>query len=333
MRTLPPIPLLAVPVSEANHAGPALALRCDGSAQVGAGHVGRCLPLAQAFAERGWKTTFVGRYDGLASWLLGRANERAELPDPEAPCGLQPERWDAAIVDSYGLQATELCDLAERIPIATLGEAMRCDRAGIVIDYHLDRIGEQPEKRLLPGPAYAPLDPAFAGAGRAGDDVNAVLVTVGGSEQALKYVPALVAAVKQTFPAADTIVPVPGHGSAAAEPTRLVELVGSADLAVSAAGLTAYELACAGLPQVSVAMFANQRRVAAGIRRSGLAPSVDLVAGEGLASIFAAVARLSDRRVRRKLSERGRVIFDGRSACRAAEGLLARWGNSCETSR
>jgi UDP-2,4-diacetamido-2,4,6-trideoxy-beta-L-altropyranose hydrolase len=300
-----------------------LAVRCDGGAERGAGHVARCLPLAQAFASIGWSVTFVGRYDGLAAWLLGRAAVRVELPTALAPCGLEPELWDAAIVDLYAVDTSEICELARRLPIATLGEASRCDSAGVLIDYHLDRIGGQADARVLPGPAYAPLDPAFAGAGRAGEEVQSVLVTVGGSEQALRHVPELRRMVKRYFPDAEQLVAPGNH--AAGRPVSLLDLVGRVDLAVSAAGLTTYELACAGIPQAAVAIVANQSRVLRGLRQSGLAPGVDLSAGEGLGRLDGALERLRDRDLRRVLSELGRATFDGRGAARAAESLVVRW--------
>jgi UDP-2,4-diacetamido-2,4,6-trideoxy-beta-L-altropyranose hydrolase len=300
-----------------------LAIRCDGGARIGAGHVARCLPLAKAFAARGWEATFVGRYEGLAAWLLERVAQSIELP-VDAPCGLESDRWDAAIVDMYGLATSEICELARRLPIATLGEASRCDSAGMLIDYQLDRIGRPGDARVLAGPAYAPLDPAFAGAGRSGDDVLTVLVTVGGSEQALTHVPQLRELVQRNFPGAELLVPR-GNPAGPDQPTRLLDLVGRVDLAVSAAGLTSYELACAGIPQAVVGIVANQSRVVRGLRRSGLAPGVDLSAGESLDQLGEALGELRDLDVRRSLSQRGRATFDGQGAVRAVDGLLACW--------
>ncbi len=303
-----------------------LAVRCDGGAEIGAGHVARCLPLATAFASLGWTVTFVGRYDDFAAWLLERAGQRvespAESPPAESPCGVESRRWDAAIVDLYGVAPTEICALACRLPIATLGEASRCDIAGVVIDYHLDRIGVPDTPRLLAGPGYAPIDPAFAGAGRAGDDVETVLITVGASEKALAHVDALRRLVAQSFPAAEPLVP---RGDGPGRPIRLLNLVGRVDLAVTAAGLTSYELACAGIPQAAVGIVDNQRRVVHGLRESGLAAAVDLSAGEDLDQLAGALQRMRDRDKRRVLSKRGREAFDGRGSVRAAAALIERW--------
>jgi spore coat polysaccharide biosynthesis predicted glycosyltransferase SpsG len=227
---------------------PRLAVRSDGGAENGAGHVARCLPVAKVLASLGWSVTFVGRYGGLAAWLLDRAGCATESP-VDGPCGLAPERWTAAIIDSYDFTAPEVCAVAQCIPLATLAEAQRCETNGVLVDYHLDRLGEQPTVRVLPGPQYAPLDPGFAGAGRAGPDVETVLITVGGSTQALSYLPDLQAIARRSFPEASQLVPR-GKGSRRG-PVLLSDLVHRVDLAVPAAGLTSYELACAGVPQVA----------------------------------------------------------------------------------
>lgn len=302
---------------------PRLAVRCDGGTRIGAGHVARCLPLADAFARRGWSVVFVGRFEGLAAWLIERAGRDTAPPGDDLACGLEPAEWAGAIVDSYALATTELCELARQLPIATLGEAARCEEAGVLIDYHLDLIGRPPEARLLPGPSYTPLDPAFAGAGRAGEKVETVLVTVGGSEQALTHVESLQRLVRRAFPDAEQLVPR-GNGSEC-PPARLVDLVHDIDLAVTAAGLTAYELACAGVPQVAIAIVANQQRVAEGLRRSGLADCIDVYAGERLEAAGPALERLRDRGRRQAQSDLGSSIFDGHGADRSAEGLLERW--------
>jgi spore coat polysaccharide biosynthesis predicted glycosyltransferase SpsG len=300
-----------------------LAVRCDGGPNIGAGHVARCLPLAGAFAARGWSATFVGLYDGLAAWLLERTGQSLELPAEGVPCGLAPGAWDAAIIDSYRIPSDEVCKLAAGLPIATLGEATRCEDAGILIDYHLDRRGEAPGPRLLPGPSYAPLDPALAGAGRAAVEVTSILITVGGSTLARDQLPGLQAMVSRSYPDAAQLVPMGGTG--ASEPVRLPEILGGVDLAVTAAGVTAYELACAGVPLVAVAIAANQGRVLNALRSAGLGLCVDLDRGESIQAVGRALAELHDPALRRGQSELGQQIFDGLGADRAADGLLERW--------
>ena len=82
-------------------------------------------------------------------------------------------------------------------------------------------------------------------------------------------------------------------------PSALVDAVGGIDVAVTAAGLTAYEMACAGIPQLAIAIVANQRRVVSGLRERGLAPCLDLTGGDSLADLPGALERLRDPGLRR----------------------------------
>ena len=310
--------------------GKRLAFRCDGNEQVGAGHVARCIPLATAFTQLGWKVSFVGSYEGLAGWLLARAKIDTCAANPDLSCGVPAERYDAVILDSYVIAPESICDLARRLPLATIAEANRCPTCGVLLDYHLDRI-EQSNSRLLAGASYAPLDPALAGVGRAGMQISKILVTVGGSLAARGLLDPIASISSSAFPEADILC----AGRVESEtnhlnmdrvihlpsPSALVDILPDIDLAITTAGLTVYELACAGIPQVAIAIATNQRRVVNGLNRSGLAPCLDLTSGDSLAQLPAALERLRDAGLRRCLAERGRKIFDGQGARRAAVAL------------
>ncbi len=204
---------------------------------------------------------------------------------------------------------------------------------GVLLDYHLDRT-EPPRPELLAGAAFAPIDPAFAGAGRAGHDVRNVLVTVGGSVPARELLAGIVPIVATVFPDARLLVAggVPASAAASAgrlvslpSPGALVDIVGEVDLAVTAAGFTAYEMACAGVPQVAIAIVENQHRVVGALRARAIAPCIDLTGGDRLADLAGALARLRDPAVRREFVERGRSAFDGAGAERAAIALVERF--------
>lgn len=313
-----------------------VAFRCDGGEQIGAGHVARCLPLAAAFVQLGWKVAFVGAYDGLARWLLDRAGMVVRAPDPDAPCGVDAGEHEAAVVDSYLIAPAAICELAKAMPVVTLAEANRCPTAGILVDYHLDR-PQRADRDLLSGPSFAPLDPAFAGAGRAGEGVRRVLVTLGGSRAASELLEEISSFASLAFPDAEIVLAgssrPPGVPRAVAlpPPSALVDVVPTIDVAVTAAGLTAYELACAGVPQLAVAIAANQRRVVSGLRTRGLALCLDLTEGDSLADLRQALERLQDAERRRLLAERGMSVFDGRGAQRAASALVRRFALRAQT--
>jgi spore coat polysaccharide biosynthesis predicted glycosyltransferase SpsG len=323
-----------MPAAPKPFAGSRIALRCDGNARVGAGHVARCVPLATAFAELGCEVSFIGRYEGLAEWLLTRAGMEMRAPDVEAACGVALEHHDAAVLDSYTLGGEAICALALALPIATLAESDRCPTRGIVLDYHLDR-GEPPGPRLLAGPSFAPLDHRFAGAGRPAAEIRRVLVTVGGSAAAQQLLAQIAQITAEAFADAEIVL----AGTALAppallsctrvtslpRPSALVDRVSDIDLAVTAAGLSAYELACAGVPLVAIVIAANQRRVASGLARNGAALSLDLTSGDTLVQLPGVLERMRDARLRERLATRGMELFDGQGARRAARALAERF--------
>lgn len=309
-----------------------VAFRCDGNEHVGAGHVARCLPLAGELARRGHVPVFVGAYSGLARWLLERARLEVAAPVP-APAGLDPAAWSAAVVDSYTLPVAELCVLARALPVAFLAEARRCPDRGVHVDYHADApVPSQPGHQDLRGPAYTPIDPAFAALRRSrSGPVRRALVTVGGSTAARRIRSPAVTALRATFPAARILVAGAGaeqwDGQAVTSlphPSSLLDVVADVDVAVSGAGLTASELAAAGVPTVIVAVAHNQRRVTVGFAVASAALTVDLDAPPP--ALAAAVAGLADPALRVRLSEAGPALVDGRGAQRTVSALTRRWG-------
>ena len=92
-----------------------------------------------------------------------------------------------------------------------------------------------------------------------------MLVSVGGSGAGRELAAALAERVAGGLPDAHVLVPG-GDGT-----RRCHELSYRADVAVAGAGVTAYELACAGVPTVLVELIANPSDVIAGADATGVA--------------------------------------------------------------
>jgi spore coat polysaccharide biosynthesis predicted glycosyltransferase SpsG len=312
-------------------AAPRIAIRCDGGAALGAGHVARCRPIALAFGDAGCETTVVGRLDGLAEWMVQTAGLRVREPSSRQPCGIEPAAFDGALVDLYDVAEGEVCTLAGALPIATLGEAASCPTAGVLIDYHLDRNASEDGPRLLAGPSYAPVDPAFVMARRGRGEVRCVLVTLGGSAGVREYSEQVVAAVAEAYPSARLLVaaglPTPGHVvvERPEAPATLVEPARMADLAVTAAGMTAYELACAGVPFLALVVADNQARVGRALERAGLGIVLDVRAGIDVGALREGLTSLGDAALRLSLALAGQEVIDGRGADRSVSALALRW--------
>jgi spore coat polysaccharide biosynthesis predicted glycosyltransferase SpsG len=105
----------------------------------------------------------------------------------------------------------------------------------------------------------------------------------------------------------------------------LRELIVAADVAVSGAGMTLYELCASATPAVMMCMADNQRPNFEAFERAGAA----LGAGgaddaELSASLRAALGRLAtDGALRSALGARGRALVDGHGAQRVARAITA----------
>ena len=274
-----------------------VAFRCDGDARRGAGHVARCLQIAAAFRASGDEVLFVGSYSGTAALLLDEADMPITAPDPGGLAGV-PDQAAMAIVDSYDIDEAAVSSLASRIPVAAILDAGREPRGAVGVQYHPGSEG------ALAGCDYAPVDPRYA-AVRRPRAFERVLVTVGGGQAG-------------TLLRTETLAAVEGLGLQADAPAAaagLVDAVGAADVAVSAAGVTAYELACAGIPTALVPVASNQVRVAAALADQGVALSG--------APPAALLERFADERLRAAIAAAGPALIDGYGSRRVRDALRA----------
>lgn len=109
------------------------------------------------------------------------------------------------------------------------------------------------------------------------------------------------------------------------DPPDLPGLMASADLALSAAGTTVWELCALGVPTVLVTAAANQVRGAAALDRAGAAVDLGPVAAltaRGLGAHLRSI--LADAPLRARLSTAASALVDGRGAGRVVEALRDR---------
>ena len=299
--------------------------RCDGGAAIGAGHVGRCLPLARALAATGAQVTFAGRFGGVAAELLARAGVPAVSPQAAAT-----EPPDVVVADGYGLDDRELAPLRNGAPVLVIAAAGPLEPPALALDYHLreSAAGDDAESRaghaqvVLRGPAFAPIDPRYVAARRPRDGAR-WLVSLGGGSAGAGLIDSAVAAAAATG-ACELWVPAGPPAEAPGIAIRrdpaadgLHNAAAWADVAISGAGVTAYELACAGVPAALVQVADNQTPVVAGLGRAGTA--VTTAAG----TLERDIAALGDDAARRRMADAGPALVDGFGVFRVRDALLA----------
>jgi len=336
---------------------PIAIFRADAGRRLGTGHLRRSLALAQALAADGWTTGVLAGAESrkvvpeidAAPWrveTLGRGEEDA----PEALRARWPEGADLLVVDHYDIDARyeSQCRPWARRLLAIDDLANRAHEADDLLDQTLDRqAGDYrdlvPEScRLLLGSRYALLSRAFfrhrLAARAPGEEVRRILVAPGGTDPA-NLTPVILRGIAASGLAAEADVML---GSAArhlgdvrAEIARLplevrlhldarepAALMAAADLAIGAAGVSAWERCCLGLPSLMVVAADNQRAGATALARAGAAALLGEAAALTEAEVAEALRRLAASPERRRAMAAAALrLCDGLGAHRAALAL------------
>lgn len=336
-------------------------LRADASADIGTGHVMRCLALAQALRDIG-SDVVLAHTVSLPAGLEERLSaEGIALRPLTGTRGTRQEAGHTAdlaadlsadwlVVDGYAFGAEYLATLRS----APLRVLVFDDHAGLS-RYPVDIVvnqnayadaaryaGRTDEARLLLGPRFAVLRRDFApwrdwqrSIPRRG---RRVAVTLGGSDPAdatSRVLAAFHAARDRTL---DVRVAVgaanPRHGELTAALGRRVELLFDvrdmpallawADVGIGAGGTSALEIACMGLPALLFVLADNQVESVAALTAAGIARALGRPADAGPARIAAELCELlDDPEAREAMAHRGRELVDGRGARRVAREMLA----------
>lgn len=303
------------------------------------GHVFRCLVLAD---ELRLKYGVAGRFLMRAvpsgpEVVRDRGYEVVILPEDAS--FVWPRDVDLWVVDLPSSRAEPL-PVSGGIPVAVIddrGEFPPGTALGICGAIEAPPLPT--EGTVLAGPHYAVISPEFAARRRVRDGAaRRLLVTFGGSDPAdltLAAMRELVALGE--FPATDVLTG-PGYAAdgalaelagAATCPVRrlrnaasLAALLPDYDLAVCAAGVTAYEMAANGLPAVLVPSIGHERAAAAAFDRQGCARSCD-PSGTDWGPVFRRTLTdlIGSPAIRHRMSVRGPEVVDGRGGVRVAAAL------------
>lgn len=331
--------------------------RTDGSQQIGMGHVVRCLALAQRLRKYSYEIAFVTKpYDeNVIAKVQGEGFIVHLFP---MSCSLEEDRErtvallkqngkSVLIVDWREMDAEfQLAVKKTGVPLVVIDELGGGHfRADVVINQNVYapgvRYSTEPYTRLFLGPRYALLREEFVlrrGRYRSiPDGARNILVTLGGSDpdnQTLKVVEA-VASLESDL---KTIVVVGAYYSRYESLIQYINKEGQgrfvvrsnvddmaglmqwADLAVSAGGSTCWELACLGVPNLILILAADQERNGKELEKSGISVNLGWWKNVSSAAIAAALKELiNDGESRRKMSQAGQGLVDGRGADRMAE--------------
>ncbi len=333
-----------------------LVVRADASTRMGTGHVMRCLALAQAWRDGGGRAVFIVAPEAttLAARLKSEDIQTVHLTvqpgsDTDAAQTADTARHLQAswvVVDGYHFSA----DYHRRLKDAGL-QLLVIDDDGHARQYCADIVLNQNphahealygnrarDTRLLLGPRYALLRREFGpwrGWQRAIPQVaRKILVTLGGSDPDNVTGKVIQALQQVTIDGLEAIVVLGGsnphqkqfpsalqeahhHIRWASHVTNMPQLMAWADMAVSSAGCTAWELAYMGLPACVVTLAANQHPIADWLETAGLAHALGWHHHLSAADVAHAVTVLGASAQRRgEIARRGRELVDGEGSDR-----------------
>nr|MBQ6241094.1 hypothetical protein [Lachnospiraceae bacterium] len=334
------------------------AIVADGNRSIGLGHIMRSLAVAEALKDLGYRVCFlVSDADSeavvrsLGSDCFRLDTDYRRLADQAEKIKACLEKIGARFVffDSYFADNALFEAVSEICPVGCFGYGKKYFSGMRVIvpygvssdwDWYAENFDPQVTE-VLAGAAYAPLKRPFwdVPAREEGREVRRILLTSGGTDP-LGVTEILAGEILARFP--DTVLDIVvgryfetdrlktrfGSCEAVRFHERLDDLSGlmrETDLAVSAAGMTLYELMACSVPVIAYALADNQ------LNNVRLEPAIvwcgDIRSGQGLngETVSGILAHLEDlmrdAAARGRLQKAGHAFCDGKGAVRIAGAI------------
>ncbi len=328
--------------------GPSVGIYCDVGASRGAGHFMRSVAVGAALAHQGVSVTVAGTVSQL-SWAGEIARGYGiDTTDCESVEGLAPLAsrlgWDALLLDSYEITASDL-DAIE-IPIVAIDDqALRPLPVQLVVNPNLSSRSRDyrgwPTQNVLRGAQYTLLRPELVAARpavyRERDWMGGrqrVLIMCGGTdaggaatmltERVLTTLPDVDVRVLATGPPVGGLAVPSGSTVTVLEPTPSIgPLIDQADLVVTTAGTTVWELCCLGAPMALVIVADNQREHCQAALDAGIAVGMGTLPELAAVPTLPHTATLRSPAELNRLGRRAWETVDGRGAQRVSEAVLA----------
>ncbi len=335
-------------------AKPTAVFRFDASPAIGGGHAMRSGALAAALAGEGWRTicatqeetieTVPGVLDQFDDVRRLDSREAGEIDEIASGVG---GPFEAVVLDHYGRDRAfdRACRrIASCVTVVEDRPEVLHD-CDILVNPSIQTDREPPGNSRydsLLGPRYALLRPSFRESRERtalNREYGSLLLLCGYTDNqnlterlfdALDGAPGM-RTVHVVLGAANAhrdrlqrrlrraVAPVHLH----VDPSPITDLMSRAALAVTAAGSTCWELACLGVPMVTVVTAANQIPVDRTLREAGASAGT---ADDALDTRLRAtvVELMADDTRRRRMAACGRELVDGYGAARVAQAIGAR---------
>lgn len=279
-------------------------IRADGNAQIGAGHLMRCLTIADALPEKQQvyflcadnQSAELARSRGYRAAAFGTDYRR---PEEELPLWEAGE-WTAEgksrtviLADSYYVTSRYLKTLQRYGRVALLDDLGRqAFPVDLVVNYNVFAKEEQYRGLYKDsgtgyclGGSYIPIRPQFTGGGyRVRETVENVLITTGGGDagniagkildkiydEKINY-HLIIGRYNPHYQKMKSLEAQQKGVHIYHDVSDMASLMRHCDIAITAAGTTLYELAAVGVPFICFSYAENQEKLAEYMEQTGIA--------------------------------------------------------------
>jgi len=339
---------------------PTLYIRADADSKIGMGHVMRSMSIARAWRQEGGVTYFITdcRHRPLLDRIRNEGINLVQLKASKTDAAdlrmslewihtaTEPGRDDWVVLDGYhftgdyqksvidaGFSLLVIDDI-NHLPNYHAHILLNQNINAPLLEYRCD-----PKTVLLLGSQYVLMQPEFhIWASQRRDIVKypkIILITMGGgdpngiTEKALMAINRLndpsievsvvVGAFKKNLPD----IPVAFKCRFYHDVDNMARLMARADMAITAAGSTCWELAYMGIPSITIAASENQKSVAQKLDDLGIFETLgwwEMIGEDEFVSEIASL--ISNHEKRRYMSERASALVDGKGTQRVLEHML-----------
>jgi UDP-2,4-diacetamido-2,4,6-trideoxy-beta-L-altropyranose hydrolase len=334
---------------------PTLIFRCDAHPAIGTGHIMRCVGLAQAWLQTGGTAVFIvaelptgleNRLRAEGFGLIAIAHRAGGLDDAAATIEITKESQAAWVVVDGEIFAVEYLQALYDSGLRILLVDDFANRTAFPVHLILNpNVGVSDDAyrrkgssaRLLLGASHTPLRRefiSFNGERRFSEREQRVLVTLGGSDpenltprivDTLRTVDGLhlIAVAGASYEHRSELEAlVSPNVTLVSNASNMPELMHGADLAITAAGGTLWELLYCRCPLVSYSRNPVQARVVAWVAKEGAAGDLGDTQNFAAVALARAVEDVAlNRTVRQRMAEAGRLLIDGRGAERVIAAI------------
>lgn len=334
-----------------------IGIRVDVNKHIATGHITRTIAIAEHIVRKGGDCIFISSDGDCATYLEKKGFKyvvlNSDWDKKEEELGkliavLEEYKITTLLIDSYQVTERYFETLSRKTKIYYFDELYikgynKC--VGLINGLLLPPDYKEYAGKVFKGPQYVPLRAEFFNAPKKKirDKANSILLTSGGGDEFhflrtlleeflednrfLDY--SINVAVGGYYPIQDVEEFVDNPRVFLYVNTdKMMELIVDSDIAITAGGMTIYEVCSCGTPGIVFSMADNQIEQCRAFDCLGLIKYAGDIRGnvkEVVSNILAGIDEMKDAKMRKDISEKMQKCVDGRGAERIADILMGRY--------